>query len=1353
MNYIEKKLKYHDMLTETFGDEKKLKKVVDKLIKENMEFDDKQKLIHDFFKEYPTCLRCVDYQTLQKYDNEQSTLLTEMLATAERATDLPMEEFYENFIPESLKRSDNNAFLNFIFSNSEDEASLLENPNFVKTRGVTEKHWESIKKYGRSISKDDKVDTFVSHLANLKTFDQIVKEVAEFVKDPELNFSENEILKVLNNNKRLLKDTRIMSALVEKSTQETEDFDSSEFERLIKKNKSTFNKYLNETRINVNKENRKTLKTCFENIDKETLTTLFGSMSKTNRIEYSADVVRIDPALYQHKKFVKNQENSIAYVKGGGDLTTIPKKLRSNYVTASLAKYFATEYAQPEDFTLSQLFAKMESFDKKHANSTQTLDAIAKSDFYKNSSIQNKREFLSKCNKSYLSDNLPSIIKADPACLFVKKGESFTFLVGQNKRENTLWALNHAVQKVGNAPFKNFVSSLPDEVLSNKKLMNEMLAHVFANSHSHNFVQDFFASLDYKNKNVKDNLADILNFVVSTDPSVLKIVKNQDSELLESALKTKIGKKALFKAIMIDPVSVDFVEGADLSGKLANLKTKQRFVIAQSCISKLASKSYDKKYEEILKSVFELDDNGLSKGQVKKLLGSLAKNNTESFVKMYVANVFSEYKNPHVSKILEDNFAKHKNIFGKKLYENYTVSAKGYSALYEECKSQKIKQTQMQILTAEKEIKKAQDNVKWSEKVKGEFEDVVKSIGKLKSPNTVKNRISALKNTLISRYQCLSAGELIGEEQIEEILKTEGASIKNIKAKLKEHFEQNIIPKMDKSKEDYSKNMLKYYEEKQYFEAVLKELGAEMPESAQIDELLKSPIWTKEEFTKKAKELESTQANLVKFNPIITKYDLGKVVTVNPELDLDVKFVSDFDVEEEKEETETKLDQSKKEEVKEETEEKEEVKKTKEEKGKEIEEKSKELTEEKKEEVKETTGETVKIIKDSKESTEKTHGKPVPPPRPPREGQKIVAEETKVVENFAHEEKIEPKAEIKAETNQFEEPEFVLTREDRPHLDVETFIYKGGDFSKVNDDKYFKEAPLSVEKRKKGFTPKDAYIIDRVIGSGKYNPDDTKYPMEERYKNLLSLLDSLSPNAKKYASWASESGKSLMAFAMDQAFDNAQKAEFLAKFGNVFLRSKAKDDIAFGINELFILDYPQMIFAKNNEGKSAVLSEEFLEREKNLGRETKNDFVTKSFDKLNKQFAKEATKEERENPETTKEEREKPEETKEYENLAYFATTMPEDILKDKELLEKLIKVAKNANRTIGQDGRLAYVAKDKDALYAFAQGLSENPNFSSLDPSILKTLATTNNFVGQIKGFENTGMTKGGDDGDGQSL
>lgn len=1323
MSYIEKKLKYHDMLTENFGDEKKLKKVVDKLVKENMEFDDKQKLIHDIFKEDPTCLRCVDYQTLQKYDNNESTLLTEMLATARlAATDSSMEEFYENFIPESLKRSDNKAFLNFIFSTPEDEASLLENPNFVKTRGVTEKHWESIKKYGRSISKDDKVDTFVSHLANLKTFDQIVKEVAEFVKDPELNFSENEILKVLNNNKRLLKDTRIMSALVEKSTQETEDFDSSEFERLIKKNKSTFNKYLNETRINANEGNRKTLKTCFENIDKETLTTLFGSMSKTNRIEYSADVVRIEPALYQHKKFVKNQENSIAYVKGGGDLDRIPKKLRSNDVTASLAKYYATEYAKPEDFTLSRLFAKMESFDKKHANSTQTLDAIAKSDFYKNSSIQDKREFLSKCNKSYLSDNLPSIIKDDPACLFVKKGDSFTFLVGQNKRENTLWALNHAVQKVGNAPFKNFVSSLPDEVLSNKKLMNEMLARCFIQTH-HNFVKDFFESLNYENKNVKENLADILNFAVSTNPLVLQIVKEKAPDELGSALKTRIGKKALFKAIMIDPVSVDFVEGADLSEKLANLKTKQRFVIAQSCISKLASKSYDKKYEKILASVFALDDNGLSKGQVKKLLGSLAKNNTESFVKMYVANVFSEYKNPHVSKILEDNFAKHKNIFGKKLYENYTVSAKGYTALYEECKSQKIKQTQLQILTAEKEIKKAQDNVKWSEKVKGEFEDVVKSIGKLKSPNTVKNRISALKNTLISRYQCLSAGELIGEEQIEEILKTEGSSIKNIKAKLKEHFEQNIIPKMDKSKEDYSENMLKYNEEKQYFEAVLKELGAEMPESAQIDELLKSPIWTKEEFAKKAKELESTQANLVKFNPIITKYNLGDVVPVKSAPDLDVKFVSDFDVEEgktnvdqkeEKEETETKFDQPPKEEVKKETEEKEKVKKT----------------EEKKKEGKETTGKTVSIIKETN-----------------------VAEETKVVENFVNAEKIEPKVEIKAETNRVEEPEFELTREDRPHLDVDTFIYKGGDFSKVDDDKYFKEAPLSVEKRKNGFTTKDAYIIDRVIGSGKYNPNDTKYLMEERRKNLLSLLDSLSPNAKKYASWISELGKGLMAFAMDETFDNAQKAEFLAKFGNVFLRSKAKDDIAFGINELFILNHPQMIFAKNSEGKSAVLSEEFLEREKNLGRETKNDFVTKSFDKLNKQFAKEATKKERENSEATKEEREKPEETKEYENLAYFATTMPEDILKDKELLEKLIKVAKSANRTIGQDGRSAYVAKDKDALYAFAQGLSENPNFSSLDPSILKTLATTNNFVGQIKGFENMGPAKGGDDGDGQSL
>ena len=859
MDYKEKKFKEEkklkDMLAEHFGDEKKLKKVVDKLVKENMEFDDKQKLIHDFFKEYPTCLRCVDYQTLQKYDNEQSTLLNEMLATAGSATDLPMEEFYENFIPESLKRSDNKAFLNYIFSKPEDEASLLKNPNFVKTRGVTEKHWESIKKYGRSISKDDKVDTFVSHLANLKTFDQIVKEVTEFVKDPELNFSENEILKVLNNNKRLLKDTRIMSALVEKSTQETEDFNSSEFERLIKKNKSTFNKYLNETRINANEENRKTLKACFGNIDKETLTKLFGSMSKTNRIEYSAEVVRIDPTLYQHKKFVKNQENSIAYVKGGGDLNKIPKKLRSNDVTASLAKYFATEYAKPEDFTLSRLFAKMESFDKKHANSTQTLDAIAKSNFYKYSSIQNKREFLSKCNKSYLSDNLPSIIKDDPACLFVKKGDSFTFLVGQNKRENTLWALNHAVQKVGNAPFKDFVSSLPDEVLSNKKLMNEMLARCFIQTH-HNFVKDFFESLNYENKNVKENLADILNFAVSTNPLVLQIVKEKAPDELGSALKTRIGKKTLFKAIMIDPVSVDFVEGADLSEKLANLKTKQRFVIAQSCISKLASKSYDKKYEEILASVFALDDNGLSKGQVKKLLGSLAKNNTESFVKMYVANVFSEYKNPHVSKILEDNFAKHKNIFGKKLYENYTVSAKGYTALYEECKSQKIKQTQLQILTAEKEIKKAQDNVKWSEKVKGEFEDVVKSIGKLKSPNTVKNRISALKNTLISRYQCLSAGELIGEEQIEEIIKTEGSSIKNIKAKLKEHFEQNIIPKMDKSKEDYSKNILKYNEKKQYFEAVLKEFGAEMPESAQIDELLKSPVWTKEEFAKRQKNLK-----------------------------------------------------------------------------------------------------------------------------------------------------------------------------------------------------------------------------------------------------------------------------------------------------------------------------------------------------------------------------------------------------------------------------------------------------------------------------------------------------------------
>ena len=1341
MSYIEKKLKYQDMLTDTFGDEKKLKKVVDKLVKENMEFDDKQKLIHDIFKEQPTCLRCVDYQTLQKYDNEQSTLLNEMLATAGLATDSSMEEFYENFIPESLKRSDNKVFLNYIFSNPEDEASLLKNPNFVKTQGVTEKHWESIKKYGRSISKDDKVDTFISHLANLKTFDQIVKEVAEFVKDSELNFSENEILKVLNKNKRLLKDTRIMSALVEKSTQETEDFDSSEFERFIKKNKSTFNKYLNETRITANQENRKTLKACFGNIDKETLTKLFGSMSKTNRIEYSVDVVSIVPDLYKHKKFVKNQENSIAYVKGGGELTTIPKKLRSNDVTASLAKYFATEYAKPEDFTLSQLFAKMESFDKKHANSTQTLDAIAKSNFYKNSSIQNKREFLSKCNKSYLSDNLPSIIKDDPACLYVKKGDSFTFLVGQNKRENTLWALNHAVQKVGNAPFKDFVSSLPDEVLSNKKLMNEMLARCFIQTH-HNFVKDFFESLNYENKNVKENLADILNFAVSTNPLVLQIVKEKAPDELGSALKTRIGKKALFKAIMIDPVSVDFVEGADLSEKLANLKTKQRFVIAQSCISKLASKSYDKKYEEILASVFALDNNGLSKGQVKKLLGSLAKNNTESFVKMYVANVFSEYKNPHVSKILEDNFAKHKNIFGKKLYENYTVSAKGYTALYEECKSQKIKQTQLQILTTEKEIKKAQDNVKWSEKVKGEFEDVVKSIGKLKSPNTVKNRISALKNTLISRYQCLSAGELIGEEKIEEILKTEGSSIKNIKAKLKEHFEQNIIPKMDKSKEDYSKNILKYNEEKQYFEAVLKELGVEMPESAQIDELLKSPIWTKEEFAKKAKELESIQANLVKFNPIITKYNLGDVVPVKPAPDLDVEFVSDLDIEKEKtniepkEETETKVDQSKKEvEVKEETEEKEEVKEP----------------EEKKEEDKETTGKTVNIIKGSKESPEKPNGKPVPPPRPPRDEQKIVsnvvkgtkvAEETKVVENFVNAEKIEPKVEIKAETNRVEEPEFELTREDRPHLDVDTYIYRGGDFSKVDDDKYFEEVPFSEEKKEKGFTRKDAYIIDRVIGSGKYNLRDAKYSMEERYKNLLSLLDSLSPNAKKYASWVSELGKGLMAFAMDEKFDNAQKAEFLAKFESIFLRSKGKGDFAFGSNEVFISDYPQMIFAKNSEGKNAVLSDEFLNFEKKANQKNKNDFVTKAFDKLNKQFAKEATKKERENPEATKE----------YENLAYFATTMPEDILKDKALLEKLIKVAKSANCTTEQ-GMLAYVAKDKDALYAFAQGLSENPNFGSLDPSILKMLAKTNNFVGQIKGFENIGMTKGGSDGDGQSL
>ena len=95
---------------------------------------------------------------------------------------------------------------------------------------------------------------------------------------------------------------------------------------------------------------------------------------------------------------------------------------------------------------------------------------------------------------------------------------------------------------------------------------------------------------------------------------------------------------------------------------------------------------------------------------------------------------------------------------------------------------------------------------------------------------------------------------------------------------------------------------------------------------------------------------------------------------------------------------------------------------------------------------------------------------------------------------------------------------------------------------------------------------------------------------------------------------------------------------------------------------------------------------------------------------------------------------------------------MPEDILKDKALLEKLIKVAKSANCTTEQ-GMLAYVAKDKDALYAFAQGLSENPNFSSLDPSILKMLAKTNNFVGQIKGFENMGLAKGGSDGDGQSL
>lgn len=348
--------------------------------------------------------------------------------------------------------------------------------------------------------------------------------------------------------------------------------------------------------------------------------------------------------IYKDPTFLKTPQTTEFYVKVGGSITNVPKKLRSENVIKEAIKKSSADTVR----NLSIKEKNNETF-LKH--------------FLEYGLVQ--QHILSGFNHNLIAKNIDAVIKTSPELIFYsKKNKPNAYeLYPVN---NALSVIVIAFEKItkdfirGDEHILSFVSKIPGKYLrkkylerSDSDLLNALYQKALASENA-TAVNTLIQAL-YNREDAKHIPKAILQKAILRDPSIVKTFYNATINKEESWVKTAIEQKTMFCAISKDPMLIQYLR------KPLNLRSK--FTVARACISQLSNYNVTENrntYESILKYLLGLDagkdtlgdkkitikdcidgdkqSKSLSNAQILKCLKAFAIHNPEILLEMEVAN-------------------------------------------------------------------------------------------------------------------------------------------------------------------------------------------------------------------------------------------------------------------------------------------------------------------------------------------------------------------------------------------------------------------------------------------------------------------------------------------------------------------------------------------------------------------------------------------------------------------------------------------------------------------------------------------------------------------------------------------